>query len=113
MYLFQSPDNIDLTYRKNLYVTASLVVDLFSALDKSTELVAYFTTYHILGLILAGVILLRCLKGSFAKYMDYDACKASFFTSLTLMKNSSVENNDNVCNLACQDFGVVLLIICV
>lgn len=100
MYLFQSPDNIDITCRKNLYVTASLVVDLFSTLDNSTDLIAYSTTYHVLGLILAGVILLRCLKGSFAKYMDYDACKASFFTSLTLMKNSSVENNDNAARFA-------------
>lgn len=100
VYLFQSPENIDLTSRNRLYVAASNMIDLLDTLDKSSNIVLNSTTYLILGTILAGVILLRFLKGSFAKYLDYEACKASFFTSLILLKKSSVENNDGPARFA-------------
>lgn len=100
MYLFQTPENIDLTCRTRMYVTASLIIDLLSSLDKTSQLVSHATTYICLGIILAAIILLRFLKGSFAKYIDYDSCKTSFFTALTMLKNASVENNDGPARFA-------------
>lgn len=64
MYLFQSPDNIDLTCRTRLYCCASHVIDLLNNFDKSSELINTCTTYITLGTILAATILLRFLKGT-------------------------------------------------
>jgi hypothetical protein len=94
MYLFQSPDTLDLVNITHLYTTACLYLDLVNELDESMEITSHATTTFQIGTMLAGCTLIRLLKSNFSKYLDVDRSKAQFFLAVNLMKKFSIENND-------------------
>ncbi|KAL2868058.1 uncharacterized protein BJX67DRAFT_60109 [Aspergillus lucknowensis] len=79
---------------RNLEATAYTVIDSIQSLARELESLAVCPSQVIYGLLLAGAILLRILKGPRTTIVDNNRVKDYFMTSLNLAKSMSVTNSD-------------------
>ncbi|KAL2008418.1 hypothetical protein VTN00DRAFT_6612 [Thermoascus crustaceus] len=76
-----------------LFTSACSVIESMDRFN-TTNTCATSPLYFSYGILLACYTLLRILKSSFAKYLDFEKSKRTFFLGIDIAKRLSTENND-------------------
>lgn len=77
-----------------LFTSACSVIETIDRFNTSTNICATSPLYFSYGILLACYTLLRLLKSSFVKYLDFEKSRRTFFLGIDIAKQMSTENND-------------------